>query len=275
MPTIPILAPKKVRPRLDFDMKMIRMRIYEKGLRLQWEMAAECPCMRVVTVGTTIQKTGNTREPIPGCAGCDGAGVIYHSKQEIRGLVIGAKQDQDRFRLYGEYAIGMVGLTLLPEHIPGIYDRFTLLDDVMLYRETRERTAATTEALRYPIASRTINVGSEADPTVPESRTYKVMYVRTASTTGTVSSAALVEDTDFAITSDGKIDWTLGIANGNAPATGGFYSVSYFCNPVYVVNNYPHAFRDTYTQDKIASPVLTNLPVQVDCLLEFLNTSNE
>ena len=278
MPTIKGLAPKKLRPRLDFDLKLFRDRIYEKGLYLSWEMAAECPCQTIISVGTgTISaytgaglKSGGTGEPNLNCAQCSGTGVIYHSKQTIRGLVIGAENDFDRFRVYGEYAIGMVGLTLLPEHVPGILDRFTLNDSVMIYKETRKRTAGTVEKLRYPVASRSITVGSQADDTVAATQALSVLYARKATDAGVVVGDELVAGTDFTVNSDGDIDWTLGVTAGTAPTTGQYYAMTYFAHPRYVVMNHPHAFRDTYTAVKSATETLTNMPVKVDCMLEFL-----
>ena len=278
MPTIKGLQPKKIRPRIDFDLKLFRDRIYEKGLYLSWEMAAECPCQTIISVGTgtvsqvsgTGTKTAGTGEPRRDCAKCGGGGVIYHSKQTIRGLVIGAENDFDRFRVYGEYAIGMVGLTLLPEHVPGVLDRFTINDSVMIYKETQVRTSATVEKLRYPVAVRTVQVGSDADATVVANQTLSVMYAHKATSSGIVAGNELVAGTDFAVNSDGNIDWTLGDAAGTAPTEGEYYAMTYFGNPRYVVMNHPHAFRDTYTMGKTATETLTNMPVKVDCMLEFL-----
>ena len=132
MPTIRGLVPKKIKPRVDFDINSFRQRVYEKGLYMTWEMAGECPCNTVITVGSgttvagTQARTADTGEPRVNCVQCGGTGIIYHSSQVVRGLVIGAENDFDRFRLYGEYATGMVGITLLPEHVPGILDRFTI-----------------------------------------------------------------------------------------------------------------------------------------------------
>ena len=282
--SLPGLQPKKIKPRVDFDMSSFRQRVYEKGVYLEWEMAGECPCQRILTVGSTDstlqlmgqgERTGGTREPSPDCTECNGSGIIYHSKQTIRGLVIGAQNDFDRFRLYGEYAKGMVGLTLLPEHVPGILDRFTLKDNVLIFKETRQRTSGTVESLRYPIASRDVQVGTSSDATVAESKTLSVMYARKATTAGVISGDVLVAGTDFSVNSDGKIDWTLGVAAGTAPTTGEYYAMTYFANPRYVVANHPHAFRDTYTKKKSPTENLTNLPVKVDCLLEFLRDRDD
>ena len=278
MPTIIGLKPKKIKPRVDFDMDSFRQRVYEKGLYLKWEMAAECPCRRVLTVGTGTfdahtgsgVRTGDTREPRPDCPQCSGSGVIYHSSQIIRGLVIGSQNDFDRFRLYGEYAAGMVGLTLLPEHVPGVLDRFTLNDNILVFKETRKRTAATIESLRYPVVSRTTQVGTAADATVSEDLTLSVLFARKASASGIVTGNELVVNTDFAITADGKIDWTLGIAAGTAPAENEYYAMNYYAHPRYIAINHPHAFRDTYTKKKSPTEKLTNMPVKVDCMLEFL-----
>ncbi len=80
----------------------------------------------------------------------------------------------------------------------------------------------------------------------------------------------LVVGVDFAVTSDGKVDWALGIAAGTAPTEGEYYSMTYFAHPRYIVANHPHVIRDTRTKKKSPTESLTHLPVKADCLLEFL-----
>jgi|6_EtaG_2_1085325.scaffolds.fasta_scaffold08301_3 hypothetical protein len=276
MPIIRGLVPKKIKPRVDFDIGSFRQRVYEKGLYMTWEMAGECPCNTVVTVGDggsvygRQNRSADTGEPRVDCPSCNGTGLIYHSSQTVRGLVIGAENDFDRFRLYGEYATGMVGITLLPEHVPGILDRFTIMDSLIVFKETRKRTTAVVEELRYAIGTRSVIVGTEADQTESETQELSALYAIKATTNGVISGNELVIGTDFTITSSGKIDWTLGIAAGTAPTEGEYYAFTYFAHPRYVVANHPHVLRDTRTKRKTASEQVTHLPVKVDCLLEFL-----
>ena len=274
MPVFRGLVPKKIKPRVDFDMSSFRQKVYEKGLRIKWEQSAECPCQTVISVGTGTNmynqaRTSGTREPQSNCAGCGGSGVLYTFQQEIRALVIGAQQDYDRFRLYGEYAKGMVGITTLPEHMPGVLDRFTLLDNYMTFKETVVKASAATQPLRYPIASKSVVVGTEADLTNSETITVDVLHIAKADVNGTYSSQVYTKGVHFTVV-DGKVDWTLGTALGVAPTEGEYFAVTYVANPRYAVMNHPHAFRDTYILRKTADPVLTQMPIKVDCMLDFL-----
>ena len=85
-----------------------------------------------------------------------------------------------------------------------------------------------------------------------------------------VTGSELVENTDFVVTSDGKIDWTLGVGLGTAPTAGERYSLSYFINPVYVIKSLPYTQRNTYSTDKSATEFRQELPVLADALLEGL-----
>ena len=264
MPLLPAVPPKKLIPRVDFDLKHYRKMIASHGQRLTWEMAAECPCF---TLATVQGRAGQGRERRNDCAACSGSGVIYHSSQEIRGIVTGAAANPDRFRLFGEYASGMISVGLLPEHLPALFDRFTMLDSVLAFRETRVREAVQ-EAPRYPIVTRSLSLDDGNGNGVATD--VDVLYCRTANTDGTVG-AELVRDTDFAVDSQGRIDWTLGDGLGTAPALGDRFAVSYFAHPVYVVREHPHAYRDTWVGTKLPTgPQHTAMPVNAACWLEFM-----
>jgi hypothetical protein len=267
MPILPGLKPSKIRPRVDMRVDNLRRLVFEKGMRIKWSMAAECPCQESLTLSG---KTGNTRESRVDCAGCSGTGIVYHSEQEVVGIVSDPNTDYDRFRTYGEYETGSLRISLLPEHAPGPMDRLELLDNVMVFRETKKRTASTTESLRYPIVKRTFKVGSAGDNTVSVTTTIGVLYMRKATTAGVISSDVLEEGTDFIVNSSGEIDWTLGIAAGTAPSTGEFYSASFYVHPTYVVTGFPYTFRDTNIQRKLTAPSFENMPTAVNCKLEFL-----
>ena len=267
MPILPGLKPSKIRPRVDMRVDSLRRLIFEKGMRIEWSMAAECPCQRALTLSG---KTGTTRESRGDCAGCSGTGIIYHSAQSIVGIISDPNTDYDRFRTYGEYETGALRISLLPEHSPGPMDRLSLLDNVMVFRETKLKTSSVTESLRYPIVKRVFKVGSAGDNTVSATQTIGVLYMRKSSSAGVISSDVLEENTDFVVNSSGQIDWTLGVAAGTAPATGDYYALSYYVHPTYIVTGFPYTFRDTNTQRKLAAPSFENMPTAVNCKLEFL-----
>jgi len=267
MTTFESRRPNKIRPRVDFNMEEYRKFIFAKGIDLEWEQCAECPCSRSASdftlnlIESTTQATGEAR---PDCSLCDGIGYFWHSAQQIRAIMSGASSNTEKFAVYGEYARGMVSVSSLPEHLPAYGDRFTVLNSVMVFRETRTRTSSAIEALRYPIQSRTLDL-------VNGQQSVRVLRLQYADTDGlSALSNYLTEDTDFIVTNDGKIDFSLGDTAGTAPATGIRYSVSYFARPRYYVADHPHTHRDSVYIRKSVTESPLSLPIQVQCSLEFM-----
>lgn len=267
MTQLPSRRPVKIRPRTDFDMEAYRTLIFAKGVDLTWEQCAECPCSNasstfdVGLIETTSTTTGEARVD---CPLCDGKGYYWHSEQTIRAIVTGGKSDTDLFSIYGEYARGMVSVSLLPEHLPAYGDRFTVLASVMMYRETKVRTASAIEALRYPVQHRTLDLSSGE-------LTIGVTRLQRAGLNGLSSeNDVLIEGADFAVTEDGKVDFSEGDGEGTAPVEGARYSVSYYARPRYYVADRPHTHRDSVSRRKAPeeSPLL--LPLQAHCSLEFM-----
>lgn len=267
MPDLVGRKPVKIAPRSDLDPEEFRKFIFEKGLRCSWEMACDCPCVRgsqavALDFGfSAIAPQHTTSEARANCQVCNGKGYFYQPGQEVRAAFTSAMTEPERFAAWGEYARGMVSITVLPENIPGLFDRFTLTDSILLFRESRRR-ADTVEELRYPIASRTVDL--QAGPA-----TYSVLYAQRTNIAGVTTAAdSMVEGVDFAVV-DGKIDWTLGDGTGKAPVVGAWYSMCYYAAPRYVVVDYPHSFRDTWIQKKTPEPTFAPLPVNVMARLDF------
>lgn len=59
---------------------------------------------------------------------------------------------------------------------------------------------------------------------------------------------------------------------GNIPAVGERFSITYFANPAYIVQDMPHLHRDTNDSSKTSGSVgtRTHLPLQLHCWLEHL-----
>jgi len=270
MPVLQALAPNKERPRIDIAYTDLRKEIFRHGVDVFWEMAAVCPCGRKLSDFATSPTRYETNEPVPSCVKCKGKGYIYHSKQEIKAVVQDASRDPDRWKVFGEHAAGSATFTTLPEHLPSFLDKFTLKDSTILYRERRKRTIDPKESLRYPVVTRTFTLGDTADPTIPVDTTMGVVHAISADVDGVIIDNELVENTDFSITADGKIDWALGMARGTAPAKGAFYSVHYYANPVYIVRTMPFTRRDTTVKTKSVKSRLQELPTKFLVWLEFL-----
>jgi hypothetical protein len=267
MTQLPSRRPVKIRPRVDFDMEEYRKMVFAKGVDLTWEQCAECPCSQpssnwdVGLIETTTTTTGEARVD---CTLCDGKGYYWHSEQEIRAIVTGGSSKTDLFSMYGEYARGMVSVSLLPEHLPAYGDRFTVLNSVMVFRETKVRTENTIEALRYPVQARTLDLsGGETS--------LSVTRLQRAGLDGLSTEAdVLVEGVDFTVTSEGKIDFTLGDSLGTAPVESARYSITYYARPRYYVAERPHTHRDSVTKRKAPTESALMLPIQAHCSLEFM-----
>ena len=269
---LPSRPPAKLKPRVDFDPEQFRKMIFTRGLRVRWEQSAECPCERQTQAvnqgfGFDVQSgLRTTAEARVDCPVCKGRGYFHHSSQEILAVIPGSRNTPKPFEPYGEHARGMVSVSLLPEHLPALYDRFTLLDSVLVYRESKTRSAVV-ESLRYPIVSRSLDLQGGA-------QTVDVLYAHKASASGSTTSVdTLTQGVDFVITNAGEVDWTLGDGLGSAPVVGAQYSFSYYANPRYVVIDHPHAFRDTWIGNKVATPYAASLPVQAMAQLDFLGGS--
>jgi len=275
---LPSRVPTKLKPRVDFDPEQFRKLLFTKGLRVRWSMASECPCKRegesdlvsssplTDILRTNVNVKASTAEPRPDCPTCDGKGYFFHSEQDIYALVTRGIENPQPFAAYGEYAKGMASFTFLPEHTPSGFDKLVVLDSVLVFRETRRKTAATTQALRYPIASKAVDLSTGKS-------SIDVLHVEKAVIAGdNHTTSSLVKNTDYAVTVDGKIDWSLGVAAGTAPATHTFFSVSYLAHPHFVVVDIPHSFRDTIVATKLPAPQFTPLPTQATAQLDFLNS---
>ena len=269
---LPSRIPQKLGPRVDFRPEQFRKFILQAGLQVQWEQAQECPCKRKgneLDLALSVPTGSRTAESRIDCEMCKGKGYFHHSAQTIIAVVTSSRENPDRFRIYGEYADGMIGLSLLPEHLPAWGDRFTLLDSVLLFRETRVRGAGAIESLRFPIVSRLLDLAGG-------STSVDVLQVHRGNADGTADQAGeLDQDVDFEVTPGGDVDFTLGDVAQTAPVEGSRYAVSYYAHPRYMVVDHPHAFRDTFIKTKQVDPTFAPLPVQCDARLEFLSRENE
>ena len=269
MTSFPSRVPQKIRPRVDFNMESYRKLVFAKGVDLTWEQCAECPCYRSTTSFTadftltesTPHETGEAR---PDCELCGGVGYFWHSPQTIRAIVSGGSANTEAFAQYGEYARGMIQVSLLPEHLPAFGDRFTMSDSVSVYRETRIKTASNVEGLRYPIKARTLDLSTGET----EARVLRLQYSDANGLSALAQS--LTEGVDFVVTGDGKLDFSLGVALGTTPAENIRYSVTYFATPRYYVADHPHTHRDSRTKLKSATESSLLMPIQVQCTREFM-----
>jgi len=234
MVSLPSWTPTKLRPRSDLAIGEFRKNILTHGMRTTWEMAAQCSCSRKLTMTSdqvaalTRTISGDTLEKQPDCPACEGKGWLYHSPQEIKVVALSANRNPERNAEGYIWADtpSAVKLSMLPEHLPGYNDRFTMLDNTMSYSDVIVRaenagTPDTIDILKYPIAERTLLLGQPSDTTVKDITTLDVLYCRKADLNGRMLSQELVKDTDFEVTSDGNINWSIGLQASTAAGGGG------------------------------------------------------
>lgn len=234
MVSLPSFTPNKLRPRADLNIGEFRKNILTHGMRTKWEMAAQCSCSRKLSLASdqiaSLSRTisGDTLEKQPDCVACEGKGWLYHSAQEIKVVALAANRHPQRNAEGYIWADtpSAIKLSMLPEHLPGYNDRFTMLDNTMSYNDVVVRgdnpgTPTTVDILKYPVASRTLLLGDPADTTVQNITSVDILYCRKADLLGKMLDQELVKGTDFQVTSDGNIDWALGSQASTSAGGGG------------------------------------------------------
>ena len=251
---IPVFPPKS-RLKVDFKPEDFYGQINDLGLRLWWEQAALCPCA----------ENPDTVEGRFGCSICRGVGREYLAGMEIRGIITDLTFREVPFELIGRFGFGLVSISLPPEQTPGFMDRFTLLDSAMTIQDLVTRKD-TLDDLRWPVIERSVTLSISG---VATDVTLSVLHLRRVNSDGS-AGPVLTLGTDFVVTVDGKIDWTLGDGAHTAPAVGQRYSIRYYGHPRYLVLDRPRAIRDTRVKFKHPSRVPQIMPVQVLCKLDWM-----
>lgn len=272
MPQLRLVLPKYIEPdTVDFDLEEFRRALFQKGRELTWDWAMSCPCQARVASSTRTTLISQNRID---CPGCKGSGIIYSNRQTTIGMLTDAMFDQKFFNLYGRYSEGSVFITLLPEHLPAMNDRFTLTRGVVVYEETGFRHSATIERPRFPIVKRLMYLGSEGDQTEPERAEIGVLYCRAAGLNGELLATEYTENEHFIVNDDGDLDWT--IAGAGAPPLGARLAIRYYGRPSFVVRGFPYAQRDLYQNDAASMDdrQLGLHPVKVVCVPEFFGARN-
>lgn len=264
--------PKKILAVGDLQTAELIQEIWAKGCDCTWELAARCPC--AVKWDPEGEVTaGLTTTPRADCPTCKGGGWYYYSPQTIRALILNSTGTTVMdARFLAEQ--GSVAITTLPEHPIKPFDRLTPLPTYWRFTQTQLHTG-TTYTLRYPVVPQTFTVGVEGDPTTHTTLTRGVFNCIEANSDGSVvysggSPKQYVEGTNFTVTVDGAIDWTIG--GGNVPTVGDRLSWDYTCRPRYVVKDMRFTHRQTFYVEKGQNHALGRLPHQVVGLLDGIGT---
>lgn len=256
---------KKSQTRVDFNALWTRSTTLEKATKILWQQACACPCG---TDHTDEDQTVRVLDLPVSCAMCGGSGRLYGAPQETWALLTDASREESVYTVWGSFSRGSMLVTFLPENLPGEWDRIILSEGHLVLTDRRQRKAVV-ERPRYPISKRTIPVGSGDGLLVPLEVTTGVIGCYKTLPDGGTDPTPLVEGTDFIVTDDGYIDWTLGDGLGTSPEVDSYYAVRYFARPVYVVRDFSYMRRDFYEVMK-GELVYTHHPVAAVALLEHI-----
>lgn len=248
--------------RVDFKIEEFRKLIKQKGADLEWEMTVECPCENKSSTDFGLDLTsvtdinadssGNNSS----CPVCKGKGFRRFGKQEIKAIIAEAGGTEELAK-YGVVKKQTIKITLEPEHLPSYGDRFKLINNVMIKRETVIMPAGDTVELSSPISSRTLLLaGGETD--------VGVMFIQRTDANGLGIDEELNQD-DIQINADGTLTFLNPLTT---PTEGTKFSISYYANPVYVAVSHPHSIRDTFIR-KNNTEVFSPMVVQIECRLEL------
>lgn len=270
VPLIPVIRPasgvagnvgsKYEKRRAEFDALKFDALIEQKGYRLAWSRACECPCASV---------NDQTRQPDPNCTLCNGTGWLYFAPTEpvmtsrvgplnpvqqaivtankagvIRGIMTGIRSNREPFGEIGNWQWGDVTVTVRPENRLGHYDKLVHLDSEIVYVEAIDSTG----------------------PTNPVTTRYFVNQVNLIRSLTT----EYVADTDFTLAA-GVISWLP----GHGPAAGTRITLHYLTHPTWLVIDHPHAIRMSMRKVKVKDPLTPQgdpqkLPIQAHARLDFL-----
>jgi hypothetical protein len=253
--------------RSDFNEAAFNQMLDGYGLDCIWEQAADCPC----------RNNDQTDQPDINCPVCDGTGTEYYNPIQLQAVFADAGTfEPDELNQMGQYWHGDLVATVRPEFTMGFLDRVTLRNSVIWFSETVPRlppsdtrviNAGGYQPLRYPVASRSIKYVRDDDI---ECSDILVENVDRLTFFRGRSLVVAERDVDFQVTDDGWIDFSLGDANGNAPAVNQLFSIRYFFNPVFVVTSHkPYPAQNLYTETLVPAKTLQQLPISVSLTFDF------
>lgn len=206
------------------------------------------------------------------CPDCGGTGSVYLSAKPTRALC----SDNVRRGFRDQHGTGVEGdcsFTFLPEAAPGYLDRIAMRDAFDKVSEVCVRKGLV-DRFRYPIASHDVVVGAAGNAASPEVVERAVVYLRRVDGSGLPSGEPLEVGVDGDVTPDGAWDWTLGDANGTAPAVGEGYAITFWAQARYVVTEGGKAHRPQTTeypnQIDRAEPAATPMLVRVKAKVEVV-----
>jgi hypothetical protein len=171
------------------------------------------------------------------CTVCEGRQYVYHTPATIT-VALTSLTLKEMWREIGRFDLGTAMVTTEPAHRLGYWDKLTLTENRLRYTEPMQRLPRGADKLRYPPLTITRAVGADGTTTY-------------------------TQGIDFTLL-ENKITWLP----NKGPGIGGFYALSYFYRPVYIVLDLIHAIRDTPLAR--AQGHMVEMPVQAIARLDYL-----
>lgn len=122
-------------PQIELNLQQFEDFIKLRGVRVAWEKAAMCPCIRA---------DASSGRPSFNCGECYN-GNRYVDRQEILAAITNIT-GQRNAQVFGDLAVGGVYATVSGQHRLGINDRITMLDQTARYAELCELPSVKTKA---------------------------------------------------------------------------------------------------------------------------------
>jgi len=253
----------------DFEPQQYDREIRAYGYRLYWQSAEMCPC----------RNNDVTDQPDPTCIPCDGEGWIYTfpdpneltiedyladdppfldtaTARATQAIVTAMTHDTQTYEKFGEWLAGAARLTTFSFNRIAFRDRFTHAESVMPYKQV----------LTVP-ASKIFLVGNTALNKLryPAVKLLRIVELPKG------ASIFIDRTEDATITDTGGIDLT---ASSVAPGTR--LGIRYDMHPVWIVNDFPFATRDSLVKAKTPNRMGQQLvmPVHAFVKLDFLLASS-
>jgi hypothetical protein len=251
---------KYEKQRAEFDSSIFDALIEQKGYRLVWTRAAECPCASV---------NDQTKTPDPNCTLCKGTGWLYFPPTQpvmsknvgvftpiqqaivtrsgggvIRGVMTGLRSERHPYNEIGNWKFGDVSVTVRPPNKLGYYDKLVHLDSEVVFAEGFDSLA---ESVAVPTR-------------------YLVNQINLFRSLAQV----YVGNEDYTL-SAGVISWVP----GHAPEVGTRLTLHYLTHPTWIIIDHPHAIRASMKRLKVKNPDTPQgnaqpLPLQAHARLEFI-----